>query len=166
MADQRGVSPARRIGVARALACLALGLAPATGVAQGSPVGDWVTEYYRTTGGHGSDGEAQLIRARLTIAQRGDSLVGQWQDLVASGAPVPRPRGLRGVVRNGAVILLADSVRATIRRHLGAEQVIQLVSTYELAVRGDSLVGTQRMRSTDGALDNPPRRFTAVRVRP
>jgi len=166
MTDHLESLPVRRIGMALALAGLALGLAPATGAAQGSPVGAWVTEYYRTAGGHGGEGEAEPSRARLTLAQRGDSLVGQWQDLVAAGAPVPRPRGLRGVVRNGAVTLVADSVRATIRQHVGAEQVIQMVITYELAVRGDSLVGTQRMRSTDGRIDNPPRRFTAVRVRP
>ncbi len=166
MTDHLHLPTVGRIGVMLVLAGLALGLSPATGAAQGSPAGAWVTEYYRTTGGHGGDGEAELSRARLTLAQRGDSVVGQWQDLAAEGAPAPRPRGLRGVLRNGTVTLVADSVRATIRQHVGAEQVIQMVITYELAVRGDSLVGTQRMRSTDGRIDNPPRRFTAVRVRP
>ncbi len=129
-------------------------------------VGTWMTEYYRTTGGHGGGGESELARARLTLAQRGDSVVGQWQDLVATGAPTPRSRALRGVIRDGALTLVADSVTAVMRQHLGPERRLQMVITYELAVRGDSLVGTQRMRSTDGAINNNPRRFVAVRERP
>lgn len=147
-------------------ASLALLLSPAVARAQGTPVGSWTTEYYRTSGGHGDGSQSELIRARLTLMQRGDSVVGLWQDLAAEGSATPRPRGLRGVIRNGAVTLVADSVTAVMRQHLGPERRLQLITTYELAVRGDSLIGTQRTRSTDGAINNNPRRFVAVRAMP
>ncbi len=165
MSDRRGSSPGRRLAAATGCLGLAMVLLPMSSAAQGTPAGIWVTEYYRTTGGQGG-GESELAQARLTLAQRGDSVVGQWQDLAAAGAPTPRPRPLRGVIRDGAITLVADSVTAVMRQHLGPERRLQMLITYELALRGDSLVGTQRMRSTDGTINNNPRRFVAVRERP
>lgn len=166
MSDRRGTLPNRRGAAIAGLVGLLLAMLPSPAKAQGPPTGSWVTEYYRTTTGHGDGGESELARARLTLAQRGDSVVGQWQDLVAAGAPTPRPRALRGVIRDGVITLVADSVTAVMRQHLGPERRLQMIITYALAVRADSLVGTQRMRSTDGTITNNPRRFVALRERP
>lgn len=134
--------------------------------AQGPVAGRWITEYYRVVGGHGGGGESELARARLTLTARGDSVIGTWEDLVAEGTPTPRPRGLRGVARGGTIELTADPVQAIMRQHLGGEQRVLMIATYQVSVRGDSLVGTVRTQSDDGRITNNPRRFSAVRETP
>lgn len=145
---------------------MVLALGPARAEAQAGPGGRWITEYYRAVSSHGQEGAPELARARLTLAVRGDSISGMWEDLGAPGQPLPAPRGLLGVMRNGQMELTADPVQAIIRQHIGADQRITMVTTYAVMVRGDSLVGTQQVRSTDGKITNNPRPFTAVRETP
>src|SRR6185312_5087744 len=81
------------------LASLLIGVAAFDAGAQSRVAGQWIVRYERELRSmHGGTGNFVRETARLTLVQRGDSLTGQWQGIVADGETPPIPRPVRGAL--------------------------------------------------------------------
>lgn len=124
----------------RALLCLiALYAAPLAAQAP-SFAGTWQLTYPR--GKTIENGEETIIWGTgvLTIVSQGDSLIGT---LVGDPTPdvPPRPPARLAARTTAGEATFLSRTQATMNRN-GNESTVTMVSTWTLAVRGDSLVGT------------------------
>ena len=122
--------------------------------------GTWFTEFerqMRNQDGVVSGGDK--IKAKITLAQKGDSLIGTWEIVPASGQPTPPARPLRGAFRDGKGTLVSEF---DARRNInGEESVAKVTVIYDFTVSGDKLEGTSKTRSSDMEMPSPP--FSAWR---
>jgi hypothetical protein len=148
-----------RVLVAAAAAAIALPLG-----AQTSPLaGTWQVEYQR--GLRHENGEITPIMgtATLALAQRGDSLVGQF--VPAPGDDGRTPRSLIfAAASTGASATFITKSEARVNMN-GEEQTVAVTITWNLAASGDALTGT--MQRTMAGFDMPtePAPLTGTRVR-
>lgn len=141
-----------------ALSLLAVSPVSAQGIA-----GTWVTEFdrmVRNEGGVVTSGEK--TRAKISLVQNGDSLLGTWQ--VVDNAPnmASNPRPLKGTIA-GNKVQLQSEFKATINRN-GETEERTVTVIYDLTLNGDKLEGTMTNRSGD--MDMPARPFSAWRDAP
>src|SRR6476646_9017100 len=98
------------------LAFAPLLLAPLRGItAQSTVVGRWSIEYplnLRVV--NGVESSTGTGRARLTLTQHGDSVIGTWEVLAPVTIPMPPKRTLRGVAAGGRLQLQAEPTTAVI----------------------------------------------------
>lgn len=163
----------------RAILVALLAVTPLGADAQSRFAGQWIVRYEREIRPmHGPSSVVQET-ARLTLTQHGDSLTGQWQRIAGEAEEQPAPRPIRGsFVRDTArfQIELPAPENAGYFATLGRD-IMEFLRTYihdmptmlpqfELAARGDSLVGTRSTVSLDRQRTTPGRPATAVRDRP
>jgi hypothetical protein len=154
--------------------------APRPADAQSRVVGQWIVRYERETRGvHVGTPALVIDSVRMTLRQRGDSILGDWQAIAPPGESPAHPRDLRGVMRGDLVRMQLDPSIAESEgffSELGRE-IVEFLKTHvhgippmtpiiEVAVRGDSLVGTRWSASADLSIESPRRTLTAVREKP
>jgi hypothetical protein len=128
--------------------------------------GTWISEVSLRVGVDSAGvPRTQMAQARMVLTQVGDSLHGTWQIQPAEGRPAPPPTQLSGVVSQGRAHLTAQVSTATVNGPNG-EMRVSMQNSYDLEIRGDSLVGTQQAAAMDGSIRSNPRPFAAVRARP
>jgi hypothetical protein len=140
------------------LAALAL-LSAAPLSAQGI-AGNWITEFdrmIRNEGGAVSSGEK--TRAKMSLVQNGDSVLGTWQVLDNAPNMTSTPRPLKGTIAGNKVQLQAEFM-ATVNRG-GVSEERKMTVLYELTLAGDKLEGTMQNKSGDREM--PARPFSAWR---
>jgi hypothetical protein len=148
--------------------------------AQSKVVGRWTVRYeHETRGIHVGTPQVVVDTVRMTLRQRGDSILGDWQAIVPAGETVAHPRDLRGVIRGDTVRMQLDPNIAESEgffAELGRE-IVEFLKTHvhgippmtpfiEFALRGDSLVGARWSASADFSVESPRRALVAVRDRP
>lgn len=134
---------------------------PLTG--QATIAGTWLTEFdaqvrivngaVSTTKGH----------ARIALAISGDSIHGTWQNLNAAGAADGPARELTGTVTSSGAHFATTKPSEIVRREMESETHTQVIMNYDVAVHGDSLVGTEQWVALDHSSQGSGRRFTATR---
>ena len=160
------------------LLCLLL-LAASTAGAQSKVTGKWLVRYeHETRGVHVGTPQLVVDTVRMTLRQRGDSILGEWQAIAPAGETA-HPRDLRGVMRGDTVRLQLDpniGESEGFFAELGRE-IVEFLKTHihgippmtpiiEVAIRGDSLVGARWSASADFRIESPRRTLTAVRETP
>ena len=167
----------------RWISAIALGcgmVAASSASAQSPLAGQWLVRYERELRAiHGSPPTVISETARMSLVQRGDSLFGQWQTIVASGETPPMARTVRGVVlrdaarvqvelpppeNDGYFAELGRDIMEFLRAHI--HDMPTMIPVLELNVSGDSLVGTRSTVSLDRQKTTPARPLSAVRDRP
>ena len=164
-------------------AVLAVGLiAPFEARAQSKVTGKWLVRYeHEVRVGHTGTLTSQIVTdsVHVTLRQKGDSILGEWQSVAPPGETSKAPKTLVGVVRGETARLEVDpNVAATegYFSELGREIVefikehvhgIQPMTTkLELTVRGDSLVGTRWSSAADGTSETARRPLIGAREKP
>jgi hypothetical protein len=165
------------------LAAIAFALiAPTESRAQSKVTGRWLVRYeHEVRASHLGAVTSSIVvdTVHVTLRQKGDSIVGEWQTIGQSGAAPPTPRTLIGVVHGQTANLEVDpSVAATegYFSELGREFVEfmkehvhgipPMTTKLELTVRGDSLVGTRWSSSADGNRETSRRSLIGLREKP
>ena len=126
--------------------------------------GRWITELERTVRNeNGAVSAGEKTKARLVLAQRGDSVTGTLESLDApEGGRARPPRQLRGKVSGNKASLTTEFEA---RRNINGEETATKVTVvYDFTMSGDRLEGTMTMKSAE--MDMPPRPFSAVREKP
>jgi hypothetical protein len=142
-------------------------------------VGQWDVQYERgsaTT--HGANTARTEGSARMTLRHQGDSVFGQWQQVVAPGEPLAPVYEMRGVVKgdSGFVLLVpnvdadagmlknfANDVMEFLKTHLHG--MPPMTTVLEFRINGDALSGVRRSVSEDGSVKTTGRPMTAVRAK-
>jgi hypothetical protein len=155
---------------------LAASLVGSSAAAQSQVAGRWIVRYeHETRGVHVGTPQLVVDSVRMTLRQRGDSILGEWQAIVPAGETA-RPRDLRGVARGDTIRMQLDPNIAESEgffSELGRE-IIEFLKTHvhgippmtpiiEFSIRGDSLVGARWSASADLSVQSPRRALTAVR---
>jgi hypothetical protein len=147
-------------------------------IAQSKVVGRWIVCYeHETRGVHIGMPALTVDTVRLTLRQRGDSILGEWQPMGPTGETAAVPRPVRGVLRGETVRAELDPVPGEgFFSELGREVVDFLkehvhgippmTPQLELILRGDSLVGTRWSASADGAAETSRQSLRAIREKP
>ena len=164
---------------ASSLSCIAVALLAASHstLAQTRIDGHWIVQYeYETRGVH--VGTPQLITdsARMSLRQRGDSVIGEWQAIVPAGEAPAHPRVLRGTIRGETVRLHVDpnvqesegyfaeigrEIVDFLKEHIHG--IPPMTTQIELTVRGDALTGSRWSASADGATETTHRSLRGAR---
>lgn len=179
---QIGQVATRRTRLALCLA--ALMVAPRLATAQSTLAGKWIVRYEHQSHGihvHVGTDPAPIVvdSVRMTLRQRGDSIIGDWQAIVAPGEPAAHGRELRGVIRRDTVRMQLDPNVAESEgffTEMGRE-IVEFLKTHihgippmtpfiEVTARGDSLVGSRWSASADFAAETPRHALWAVREKP
>jgi hypothetical protein len=157
-----------------------LSLSAASVSGQSKVVGQWIVRYeHETRGVHVGTPQTIVDTVRMTLRQRADSILGDWQPVTPAGETPPHPRDLRGVIRGDTVRIQLDPNIAESEgffAELGRE-IVEFLKTHvhgippmtpiiELALRGDSLVGARWSASADFSIESPRRALSAVREKP
>lgn len=131
--------------------------------AQAAVAGTWFTEFdaqvrivngaVSTTKGH----------ARIELRVSGDSIHGTWQNLTATGSADGAARELAGAVTSTGAHFAATKPSQIVRREMDSETHTQVIMQYDVAVHGDSLIGTEQWVAVDHSSQGETRRFTATR---
>jgi hypothetical protein len=131
--------------------------------AQGPIAGTWVTEFDAQV--RIVNGSASTVKghARIELRVSGDSIHGTWQNLNATGAADGPARPLGGSVTSTGAHFEALTPSEIVRRTMDNETHTQVVMNYDVAVHGDSLVGTEQWVAVDHSSKGETRRFTATR---
>ena len=139
----------------RLLGFCALVLAPQALTAQGV-AGAWKLEYVRRVTNDGSGEQAEMGHARVVLDVRGDSVTATWQALEPGpdGKPLP-PREIRGTV-SGDHVVLKSQAQARMMMN-GNATTVELIITYDLTVKGDTIAGVQLADAADGSMSPPAR---------
>lgn len=131
--------------------------------AQAAVAGIWFTEF---------DAQVQIVNgsastvkghARIELQVSGDSIHGTWRNLNATGAADGPARPLGGTLTSSGAHFEALAPSVVVRRMMDNETHTQVVMTYDVAVHGDSLVGTEQWVAVDHSSQGETRRFTATR---
>lgn len=101
--------------------------------------------------------------ARIELWVSGDSIHGTWQNLNATGAADGAARALGGTFTTSGVHFEALQPSEIVQRTMDNETHTQVVMSYDVAVHGDSLVGTVQWVAADHSSRGETRRFTATR---
>jgi hypothetical protein len=122
--------------------------------------GNWITEFdrmMRNEGGTVTTGEKS--RAKMTLAQQGDSVTGSWQVIDNAPNTTATPRPLKGTIAGNKLKLQAEFI-ATVNRN-GEQEERKITVLYDLTLNGDKLEGT--MQNKTGDMEMPARPFSAWR---
>jgi hypothetical protein len=154
---------------------------PQSMAAQSKVAGKWLVRYeHEVRTGHMGSGPAHIVidTVHLTLRQKGDSILGEWQAIPLAGETPPSPRTLVGVVHGETANLEVDpSVAATegYFAELGREFVEfmkqhvhgipPMTTRLELVARGDSLVGSRWTSAPDGT-ETTRRSLLGLREKP
>ena len=148
--------------------------------AQSPVTGKWLVRYeHEVRSGHlGGPLVSRIVTdtVRLTLRQKGDSILGEWQVIAPAGETPSSPRTLVGVLRGETARLEVDpNVAATegYFAELGRE-IVEFMKEHihgisptttrlELTARGDSLIGSRWSSSTDGS-ESTRRSLKGVRL--
>lgn len=131
--------------------------------AQAAAAGTWVTEF---------DAQVRIVNgaesvvkghARIELQVNGDSIHGTWQNLNATGAADGPARPLGGTLTTSGAHFEALKPSEVVERTMGNETHTQVVMSYDVAVHGDSLVGTVQWVAVDHSSKGETRQFTATR---
>lgn len=143
--------------------------------------GQWEVQYERgsvSISTHGSSAPNSEGHARMTLRHKGDSVFGQWQQVVAAGEPLAPVYELRGMVKgdSGFVLLLpnVDADAGMLRNF--ANDVIEFLKTHvhgmppmmtilEFRINGDALSGMRGAIAEDGSVKTAGRPMSAVRAK-
>jgi hypothetical protein len=149
--------------------------------AQSKVTGKWLVRYeHEVRSGHMGSGPSRVVTdsVHVTLRQKGDSIVGEWQAIASIGETPANPRTLIGVFRGETARLEIDpSVAATdgyfaemgrelvefIKEHVHGIQ--PTTAKLELSLRGDSLIGSRWSSSPDGT-ETTRRSLVGVREKP
>ena len=159
--------------VASRVSCIAVALllASRSAFAQAKLDGRWIVQYeHETRGIHGANPQLVTDSAHVTLRQRGDSVLGEWQGIVPAGNAPAHPRVLRGTIRGEIVRLQIDpSVQESegyfaeigreimdfLKEHIHG--IPPMITQLELTVRGDALSGSRWSASPDGSAETTHR---------
>lgn len=131
--------------------------------AQTTIAGTWFTEF---------DAQVRIVNgaqstvkghARIELTVTGDSIHGTWQNLNATGTAEGPARALAGTVTRDGAQFAATKPSDIVRREMDGETHTQVIMSYDVAIHGDSLVGTEQWVAVDHASEGTARRFTATR---
>jgi hypothetical protein len=131
--------------------------------AQATVAGTWFTEFdaqVRVVNGSASTVKG---RARLELQVSGDSIHGTWQTLNATGAADGPARPLGGALSTSGAHFEALRPSEVVQRTMDNETHTQVIMNYDVAVHGDSLVGTVHWVAVDHSSQGEMRPFTALR---
>lgn len=135
-----------------------------TATAQDNVAGRWITDFpLRLRVINGVESSEGTGHARLTLRLKGDSVLGTWQDITAGAAQPPRSKTLRGTVVNGRVRVETDPPDERVLRDAEGERQVMMRTLYDVAARGDSLVGTEQSIAADHSSVAYSRPFSATR---
>ncbi len=150
--------------------------------AQSKVTGKWLVRYEREVRvGHMGSVTSQIVTdsVRVSLRQKGDSILGEWQSMSPIGESPKPPRTLVGIARGETARLEVDPNVTNTEGYfseLGREIVeflkehihgIQPMTTkLELSVHGDSLIGTRWSSSADGVTETSRRPVVGVRDKP
>ena len=111
------------------------------------------------------NGSASTVKghARIELHVSGDSIHGTWQNLNATGAADGPSHPLGGTLTSGGAHFEALKPSEIVRREMDNETHTQVVMRYDVAVHGDSLVGTEHWVAVDHSSQGETRAFTATR---
>lgn len=149
----------RPFGLVATICCT--GVAPVS--AQATIAGTWFTEF---------DAQVRIVNgaqstvkghARIELQVSGDSIHGTWQNLNATGTAAGPARALAGTVTSSGAQFAATQPSDVVRREMDGETHTQVIMNYDVAIHGDSLVGTEQWVAVDHASQGTARRFTATR---
>jgi hypothetical protein len=101
--------------------------------------------------------------ARIDVQVTGDSIHGTWQNLDTAGAAQGPVKTLAGTITADSAHFESVKPSEIVRREMDSETHTQVIMHYDVAVDGDSLVGTERWVALDHSSQGQPRRFTATR---
>jgi hypothetical protein len=157
-------------------------VAPAEARAQSKVTGKWLVRYtHEVRSGHMETGASSIVvdTVHVTLRQKGDSILGEWQGIAAAGETPRVPKSLIGIVRGDTARLEVDPNVTTTEGYfseLGRELVEFLkehvhgippmTTKLELTTRGDSLVGSRWSSSADGATTTTRSTLIGVREKP
>ena len=131
--------------------------------AQAAVAGIWFTEFdaqVRIVNGSASTVKG---RARIELQVSGDSMHGTWQNLNATGAADGPARPLGGTLTTSGAHFEALKPSEVVRRMMDNETHTKVVMSYDVAVHGDSLIGTVQWVAVDHSSKGETRQFTAIR---
>jgi len=155
--------------VASRMSCIAVALlvASRSSFAQAKADGRWIVQYeHEARGIHGANPTLVTDSARITLRQRGDSVLGEWQAIVPVGDAPAHPRVLRGTIRGDVVRLQIDpnvqesegyfaelgrEIMDFLKEHIHG--IPPMITQLELTVRGDTLSGSRWSASADGSAE-------------
>jgi|WetSurMetagenome_2_1015567.scaffolds.fasta_scaffold73806_3 hypothetical protein len=149
----------------RMLLCLIALNAPAAVLAAQAPsfAGTWQLQYPRGT--RVENGEATVMwgTGTLSVVAQGDSLIGTLTGDPAPDMPPRPPVRLAGKAATRETTFISSS-EATLNMN-GDTKTATVVSTWNLTVKGDSLVGTvhRKLQGYDMGEDQPAQAVTGVR---
>jgi hypothetical protein len=131
--------------------------------AQGPVAGTWFTEFDAQV--RIVNGSASTVKghARIELQVSGDSIHGTWQNLNATGAADGPARPLGGTLTTSGAHFEALTPSEVVRRAMDNETHTQVIMSYDVAVHGDSLVGTVQWVALDHSSKGETRQFTATR---
>ncbi len=165
--------------VALRLSCVAVALlvASRSSFAQAKVDGRWIVQYeHEARGIHGANPQLVTDSARVTLRQRGDSVLGEWQGIVPAGDAPAHPRVLRGTIRGEIVRLQIDpnvqesegyfaeigrEIVDFLKEHIHG--IPPMITQLELIVRGDALSGSRWSASADGSAEGTHRPLRGAR---
>ena len=131
--------------------------------AQTTIAGTWFTEFDAQV--RIVNGEQSVVKghARIELHVSGDSIHGTWQTLTATGGADGPGRPLGGTLTSGGAHFEALKPSEIVRREMDNETHTQVIMNYDVAVHGDSLIGTEQWVAVDHVSQGEKRRFTATR---
>ncbi len=131
--------------------------------AQAAVAGTWLTEFDAQV--RVVNGAQSVVKghARIELRVSGDSIYGTWQNLNAAGAADGPGRALGGSLTSGGAHFEALTPSEIVERTMDNETHTKVVMNYDVAVHGDSLVGTEQWVAVDHSSKGETRRFTATR---
>ena len=144
------------------LVCLLSG-APWSLAAQAAVAGTWRTEFDAQVRIENGVMSAVKGHARIDLAVSGDSLHGTWQTVDTAGAAQGPARALAGTVTRDSAHFESVQPSEIVRREMDSETHTRVIMHYDVALHGDSLVGTEHWVAVDHASQGTPRGFTATR---
>jgi hypothetical protein len=169
------------VGVRVLLACIAAIISSRGLHAQANVAGKWLVRYeHEVHTGHMGGGAARMVidTVHITLRQKGDSIVGEWQAIASAGETPPSARSLVGVLRGETARLEIDPSVAASEGYFSelGRQIVEFLKEHvhgippmttrlELTSRGDSLVGSRWSASPDGTETNR-RSLIGVREKP
>jgi hypothetical protein len=155
----------RRHIVLAAITLVALTVTRAA-AAQAGVAGRWIFEFNRRVSNmNGELTESDPAKVRLTLEQRGDSVIGTWQQVSPAEDPMPKPRALRGVIANGKVRLVSEPSEGRVHDGGGEVRKVSVITTLEFTVSGDDLSGTRKAAVAGEEMGGEGLPFKAVRER-
>ena len=131
---------------------------------QASPLaGTWQVEYQRGVRNENGDITVIMGKAKLSLEQRGDSLVGQFAAEPGDDGRVPPPLQFAG--KSGGASATFHTVSESRINFNDEIRVVKVNITWALTAAGDALTGTMQ-RSFEGMeMSNEPTPVTGTRVR-